>query len=261
VATAVTRKPTQEHTQEPPTTGAERVLLVLAALVGQGRAVSVKDLLGVTGLAQSTLYRQIALLKRWGFVAEHAGHYAPGPISLQLALGFDVNSLLLEASRAHMQRLAQVSQESVGLVVAVRHQVMCLEMVESRHSLRCSFEKGRAVPLKAGASAKSLLAFMQDSARTEALEQFFQDDDDARAAIEAELARVRTQGFAVSDGEVDPGVWGVSAPIFHRAGRALHSSASLTLMAPSTRIADRAGRLIDATLRAARAISEHMQTN
>ena len=74
-------------------TGAERVLLVLAARASHGKAMSVKDLLAVTGLAQSTLYRQIALLKRWGFVAENAGHYAPGPISLQLALGFPLRPL------------------------------------------------------------------------------------------------------------------------------------------------------------------------
>ena len=242
-------------------TGAERVLLVLSALASHGKAMSVKDLLRVTGLAQSTLYRQIALLKRWGFVSENAGYYAPGPISLQLALGFDGNSLLVEASRNEMQQLARFSQESIGLVVAVNNQVMCLEMIDSRHSLRCSFEKGRAVALKAGASAKSLLAFMPERARTDALDSVFHDDDADRAAIEAELEQIRTQGFAVSDSEVDPGVWGVSVPIYHRAGRAASSSASITLMAPSTRAAGRERQFIDATLRSARAISEHMQTD
>ena len=96
--------------------GAERVLFVLATLASHGKAMPVRELLAVTGLAQSTLYRQIALLKRWGFVAENAGHYAPGPISLQLALGFDLNSLVVEASRHEMQRLARTSHESVGLV-------------------------------------------------------------------------------------------------------------------------------------------------
>ena len=242
-------------------TGAERVLLVLSALASHGKAMSVKDLLGVTGLAQSTLYRQIALLKRWGFVSENAGYYAPGPISLQLALGFDGNSLLVEASRNEMQQLARFSQESIGLVVAVNNQVMCLEMIDSRHSLRCSFEKGRAVALKAGASAKSLLAFMPERARTDALDSMFHDDIADRATIEAELEQIRTQGFAVSDSEVDPGVWGVSVPIYHRAGRAASSSASITLMAPSTRAAGRERQFIDATVRSARAISEHMQTD
>jgi DNA-binding IclR family transcriptional regulator len=246
----------QEHTA----TGAERVLLVLTALASYGKAMSVKDLLAVTGLAQSTLYRQIALLKRWGFVAENAGHYAPGPISLQLALGFDVNSLLVEASREEMHKLSRASQESIGLLVAVNNQVMCLEMIDSRHSLRCSFEKGRAVPLKAGASAKSLLAFMTDKARTEALERLFFGDPAGRTRIEAELQRIRAQGYAVSDSEVDPGVWGVSAPIFPRTGRAAGCSASITLMAPSTRAVGRENQFIQGTLRAAHAISERLQT-
>ena len=100
-----------------------------------------------------------------------------------------------------MQQLARASQESIGLVVAVKHQVMCLEMVDSQHSLRCSFEKGRAVPLKAGASAKSLLAFMADKARTEVLDNLFDNDPGGRAAIEAELEQIRAQGYAVSDSE------------------------------------------------------------
>ncbi|MEM5435514.1 IclR family transcriptional regulator [Paraburkholderia diazotrophica] len=246
--------------QEQNITGAERVLLVLAALAGHGKAIAVKDLQAATNLAQSTLYRQIALLKRWGFVAENEGHYMPGPVSLQLALGFDGNSALIEAGRSEMQRLARGCGESVGLVVAVRHQVMCLEMVESEHSLRCSFEKGRAVLLKAGASAKSLLAFMADRARTEVLDSVFASEPDGRALLETELQVIRAQGYAVSDSEVDPGVWGVSVPIFHRRARTAISSASLTLMAPSTRAAGRESLFIDGTLRAARAISERMQT-
>ncbi|WP_425470835.1 IclR family transcriptional regulator [Trinickia fusca] len=246
--------------QEPTATGAERVLFVLAALASHGKAMSVKDLLGVTGLAQSTLYRQIALLKRWGFVSENAGYYAPGPISVQLALGFDINSLVVEASRELMSELARVSQESVGLVVTVNNQVMCLEMVESSHSLRCSFEKGHAVPLKAGASAKSLLAFMTDKARTEALDKMFEGDPGGRARLEAQLERIRTQGYAVSDSEVDPGVWGVSAPVFQRVGRGVGSNASITLMVPSTRATGRESQFIELTVRTARAISERLQT-
>jgi DNA-binding IclR family transcriptional regulator len=240
-------------------TGAERLLLVLTALAGHGKAMSVKDMLAVTGLAQSTLYRQVALLKRWGFVTEDAGYYAPGPISLQLAVGFDINSLLVESSRDGMTQLSRTTQESVGLVVAVNDQVICLEMVESTHSLRCSFEKGRAVPLKAGASAKSLLAFMPDKTRIETLDRQFTGDPQARIALEAELDRIRSRGYAVSDSEVDPGVWGVSVPIFRRAARGVGASASITLMAPSSRAAGREQQLADWTVRTAQAISARLQ--
>lgn len=245
--------------QESGVIGAERLLLVLTALASHGKAMSVKDMLGATGLAQSTLYRQVALLKRWGFVTEDAGFYAPGPISLQLALGFDVNSMLVEASRDSMMQLSRTTGESVGLIVAVNDQVICLEMIESTHSLRCSFEKGRAVPLRAGASAKSLLAFMADKTRAESLERQFASDDAARAALEAELERIRARGYAVSDSEVDPGVWGVSAPVFRRAARGAGASASITLMAPSSRAAGREQQLADWTVRTANAISARLQ--
>ncbi|BAN26651.1 IclR family transcriptional regulator [Caballeronia insecticola] len=245
--------------QESGVIGAERLLLVLTALASHGKAMSVKDMLGATGLAQSTLYRQVALLKRWGFVTEDAGFYAPGPISLQLALGFDINSMLVEASRDGMMQLSRTTQESVGLIVAVNDQVICLEMIESTHSLRCSFEKGRAVPLRAGASAKSLLAFMPDKARAETLERQFADDHAARAALETELDGIRARGYAVSDSEVDPGVWGVSAPVFRRASRSAGANASITLMAPSSRAIGREHQLADWTVRTANAISSRLQ--
>jgi DNA-binding IclR family transcriptional regulator len=247
--------------QDKSNNGAERILHVLASLAHHGRAMSVKELVTHTGLAQSTLYRQIATLKRWGFVSEDAGRYAPGPVSLQLALSFDLGSHLVEASRDAMQKLARVSQESVGLVVAVKDQAVCLDMVESSHSLRCSFEKGRAVPLKAGASAKSLLAFMDERRCGEILDAVFADDADGRATLEAQLARIRADGYVVSNGEVDPGVWGVSAPVFPRPTRTTPSAASITLMVPSTRVPGREAQFIDATRRTAREISERLQSH
>lgn len=242
----------------PSITGAERVLHVLASLASHGDAMTVKDLMSVTGLAQSTLYRQIAVLKRWGFVTENAGCYAPGPVSLQLALGFDINSLLVDASREEMAKLAETSHESIGLVVAVNDRLICLDMVDSAYSLRCSFEKGRAVPLSAGASAKCLLAFMNDRSRADTLDRLFPDNAAERATLEAQLDRIREDGYAMSDSEVDPGVWGVSAPLFRRSSRTTLCCAAITLMAPSTRAVGRESLFTAQTLRAAKLISNRL---
>ncbi|WP_043114520.1 helix-turn-helix domain-containing protein, partial [Pseudacidovorax intermedius] len=71
---------------------ADRVLQVLAVLARQGRPLTAAELIAHTGLTRSTLYRQLARLRRWGFVIEREGSYAPGPLSLQMALGFDLAS-------------------------------------------------------------------------------------------------------------------------------------------------------------------------
>lgn len=230
----------------------DRALAVLAALAQHGSAMTAADLMQRTGLSQSTLYRQLATLKRWGFVQELQGRYAPGPLGLQLALGFDMASHVVQQARAEMQALAQQSQESVGLVMAVNGQAVCVEMIESRQSLRCSFEKGRSVPLDKGASARCLMAHLPEGVLQPLLAAHARPK-----VLAAELAAIRKAGCAVSDGEVDPGVWGVSGPLFGPGRRAL---AALTLMAPSVRVQSRRASLIQMTLLAASRISRSLDT-
>jgi DNA-binding IclR family transcriptional regulator len=249
---------TEASSPESTVGGADRALFVLATLARHGERITARELGAKTGLSKSTLYRQLMLLKRWGFVLESDGAYAPGPVSLQLALGFDLASHLVREAQPEMELLAQQSGESVGLVVAVRDQAVCLEMVESRQSLRCSFEKGRGVPLRGGASAKSLLAFMRQDERERIIR-----GAPGTAAADADhlldaLAAIRQVGYAVSEGEVDAGVWGVSAPLFRHPARG-ESAGSITLMAPASRRQGREPELTAMTLAAARRISERLQ--
>jgi DNA-binding IclR family transcriptional regulator len=238
-----------------PVATTDRVLQVLAVLAQQRRALLVPELMALTGLARSTLYRQLVRLKRWGFVLENDGYYAPGPLSLQLALGFDLASHLVRQARSDLQALAQQSHESVGLVVAVNDNVICLDMVESELSLRCSFEKGRSVPLGAGASAKCLLAYLSEAARNISLDSQYGPASVDRQAAQSVLGAIRQAGFAVSSGEVDPGVWGISAPLF---GEGRQAVGAITLMAPISRAQGQEQTLTHMAVVAAARISRNL---
>jgi DNA-binding IclR family transcriptional regulator len=158
-------------------------------------------------------------------------------------------------ARSELQALAQQSHESVALVVAVNDRVICLDMVESEQSLRCSFEKGRSVPLGAGASAKCLLAHLPDAERSAMLDQQYGPDSAGRRAAEAEAADIRQAGFAVTAGEVDPGVWGVSVPLF---GPDRRGVGAITLMAPISRAQAQAQQLTRMTAITAARISRNL---
>jgi len=233
----------------------DRVLQVLAVLAQHGQALAVAELMERTGLARSTLYRQLARLKRWGFVLESEGLYAPGPLSLQLALGFDLASHLVRRARPGMVDLAQQSCESVGLIVAVNDKAICLDMVDSQHSLRCSFEKGRSVPLRAGASAKCVLAHLPEAARAVVLDRQWGVGTPERQAAQDELDAIRSTGFAVSTGEVDAGVWGCSVPLFDVSRRAV---GAITLMAPHVRAQGQEPALIHMAVVAAARVSRDL---
>ncbi|MCW8174521.1 IclR family transcriptional regulator [Verminephrobacter aporrectodeae] len=238
-----------------PVAAADRVLHVLAVLAQHGRLMSAAELMECTGLARSTLYRQLARLKSWGFVLEGNGHYAPGPLGLQLALGFDMASHLVQQARSDMQALARQSRESVGLVVAVNDSVVCLDMVESTQALRCSFEKGRSVPLRFGASAQCLLAHAAPVMRDAFLDRHYGAASAERQSALAALEGVARAGYAVSSGVVDAGVWGVSVPLF---GTARQAAGAMTLMAPILRAQGQEAALIGMAAVAAARISRKL---
>lgn len=240
--------------------GSERTLYLLAILARLEKAVRIQDLIQETGFAQSTIYRQLALLKKWGFVVEVDGNYTPGPMCLPLAWGFDQSSYLIEHAHPELQQLAQTSGESVGLFVVVNHHGVCLDMVESRQSLRCSFSKARSFPLTKGATAKALLGAMQATQRQTVLDRLVHESyltPQASIALQAQVTLSTQQNHTTSDGEVDAGIWGVSTPL---AGVRGQGCAVITLMAPSSRVSERAPYLIDLTLRSAHRISRCLQS-
>ena len=234
---------------------ADRVLQVLAVLACAGRPLSASELMQSTGLPRSSLYRQLARLKRFGFVAESGSLYAPGPLGLQLARGFDDGSHLVHVARPVLVQLAQQTQESAGLLVAANGQAVCLDMEESPLSLRCSFAKGRSVPLKVGASAKCVLAYLPAVQRDVLLAQAYGADAAARSMAAAELQALRERGYITTVSEVDVGVWGCSTPVFASGRRAV---AALTLMAPYQRAQPQEAQLVQATLAAAARISRSL---
>ena len=245
-------KPAMTENASTEVSAADRVLQVLAELASAGRPLTAGELMQSTGLPRSSLYRQLARLKRFGFVVESGSLYAPGPLGLQLARGFDDGSRLVHAARPILVQLAQQTQESAGLLVAANGQAVCLDMVESPLSLRCSFTKGSSVPLKVGASAKCVLAYLPAAQRDALLAQHYGAGTPAREQAAVELQQLRERGYLTTVSEVDAGVWGTSVPVFGSARRAV---AALTLMAPHQRVLGQEAQLVQATLAAAARIS------
>ena len=235
--------------EEVPTS--ERVLMVLRLVAGYGRPVSASELISASGLNKSTLYRLLASLRRWGFVMESDALYAPGPACLQMALNFDAVTLLTTHAHEAMLALRDSTQETVAVTVVMQQEAVCVSMLEPRQSLRCSFEKGRSLPLHSGATAKCLLAHLPSPVRQHILKANFNNMFEREAREKALLAIVQ-QGYACSESEVDAGVWGVSVPVLSPNQQLL---GALTLMAPVIRAQNKHQLLIDATLSAARRIN------
>ncbi|HBO7163933.1 TPA: IclR family transcriptional regulator [Pseudomonas aeruginosa] len=222
----------------------DRLLQILIALGQAPEALSAKELSLTLEQPLSSTYRHLKTLLRWGLAEEQAGQgrYLPGPACLQLAKKFDREASLIGLAKPELKRLADLSQESVALMVASNQQAICLELFDSPQ------------PLLHGASAKALLAHLEDERREEL---YLAQELSAERIdkLEQELRLIREQGYAVSQGEIDEGVWGISVPLLDSRQR-LHGA--LSLMAPALRAQSRSERLWQWTLDAAARLSARL---
>jgi IclR family acetate operon transcriptional repressor len=96
---------------------------------------------------------------------------------------------------------------------------------------------GHTVPLHATSTGKAFLAALPDSElEAIALERFTDTTITDPAALRAELATVRERGYAVSHGELEAALWGVSAAALDAGGR---PAAVVSVWGADARVRDR----------------------
>ncbi|PWB34101.1 IclR family transcriptional regulator [Pseudomonas sp. SDI] len=236
-------------------TPTDRLLQILVALGQADEALSAKDLSLNLKQPLSSTYRHLKTLLRWGLAEDNGqGRYLPGPACLQLAKKFDREAVLVTLAKPELKRLADLSQESVALMVPSNGQAICIELIDSPQPLRCCYQKGLAQPLRVGASARVLLAHM-DEARSEAILAEQGVDGAAFEVYRQSFLSIREQGYAVSLSEIDQGIWGVSAPVLDSRNR-LHGA--ISLMAPAFRAEQNRERLMRWTREVALRVSARL---
>lgn len=194
-----------------------RAAALLKALGAGGGAASVFDLADRCGINRSTAWRILATLEDSGLVERdpRTGRYGAGYALVALAAAAGHEPLV---RRAHplLRALAEACEETASLAVPRNLQLIYVDQVQAPHVMAANW-LGRPTPLHATSTGKALLAWLPEdevgAALPGRLQRFTDTTITTRAALRAELARVRERGFAVSRGELEPALWGVSAPV------------------------------------------------
>lgn len=198
-------------------------------------SLSVKDMMTLLDLPRSTIYRLLDTLKSKKLIQECGpGRYNLGLGILQLAKIASAGMNLLTIARPIMERLSEETGETVILSSLINNRAICLERIESSQVIKLTFERGKLLPLHAGASASVLLAFMEQEQQKKIIE----DLKNEKFIIDLDLFlnrlnRVKEEGYVISNEEVDPGAWAVAAPIIGADGNLL---AGLSVAGPKFRI-------------------------
>jgi DNA-binding IclR family transcriptional regulator len=219
----------------------------------------------VTGLmaSRSTIYRILNTLQLHDVVRRDAeGAYFLGRRLLSLAVHVGPGSQeldLITLAQPHLDRLSNELGEAVKLSVADDAGILVLSAVQGRREYALSVAPGQRMPIHAGAASKLLLAHLPEEQMltwlARPLAAFSSKTITDRRRLEAELARIRRQGWAEDKGENGPSIQAFAAPVIDRNSRVV-AAISVPFLAgtPSERMTTIRLAVIDA----ARTMTESM---
>ena len=194
--------------------GARRVLALMLAFSADKNTLTARDLAAATGIALPSVYRYITLLRETGLLAgDERGSYRLSARLIGLARAAEAAESIIDIADPIMRELAAETGETVILVRLIGRSAVCVHRVQSAQRLRISFEPGQPLPLERGASARLLLSGLPPELRREYLMPLAERDPEAAALLEQKAALAARQGYAVSEEELEKGVWAVSAPV------------------------------------------------
>jgi DNA-binding IclR family transcriptional regulator len=237
----------------------ERAIQLLKAVADGSDAETAPALADRVGLNRSTTWRILATLEHHGLVDRdpETNRYSVGHAVAQLAGASRYDAL---ARRAHplLRRLAEDTGETVNLAIPHRHRLVYISQVQAPHVMTANW-LGRAVALHATSTGKAFLAWLPAEERAVVLsgplERYTDQTLTDPAALEAELRDVRRRGHAVSRGELERALWGVSAPALDAHER---PAAVISVWGPESRIrAHGFRRLGEAAAASARELADH----
>ena len=207
----------------------ERGLAILSAFGSDKSTIGVSELSRELSLSRSTTHRYIATLTSLGYLQQDAEtkRYRLGPRVLDLGFAA-INSMdIREISVPHLQALSDATGFTVNMAILDGPDVVYIERCRTSRSgqrqIDLNLHVGSRLPAYCTGLGKALLAFVPEERFEEILDQADlvargPNTITDRAALRAEMERVRATGLAVNNEELAYGLRSIAAPIRARSG-------------------------------------------
>ena len=206
-----------------------RLLSLLDLFTLAAPAWSTDSLIQSLEMSRSNGYRYIKALSDVGLLTPVSdGHYVLGPRIVELDRQIRQCDPLYNAAGPAMKQLVSESRHSSLLCALFSGAVLCVREELTPDSPPTLFTRGQSRPLFQGAASKIILPYL----RPYQLHSLYGKHAKAIAtsglgsdwkSFRSHLAKIRRAGVIITAGEFNPGVIGISAPIFNRAGQILGS--------------------------------------
>ena len=239
----------------------DRALDILEFITTNGGS-GVEEVSQHLDIPKSSVYRILSTLERRGYI-RHAGpnNYEVGIRLLMLQGITERQNHFIQVARPHLQSLAQRTGQTAHLALLAVNQVGYIDTVMGNQGLSIYPSIGTRTPLYCTSLGKVLLAWLPPKKCGSILDQIklerrTSNTITSRTELEAHLAQVRKQGYALDQEEYELGLRCIGAPIHNSEGEvvAAISISGLAANYPQTDLSD----WIQTVQRTAMAISNEL---
>jgi len=241
-----------------------RGLAVIRAL-DSPEPMTLSDVARATALTRASARRFVLTLEELGYVQQTSGRFALTPRVLELGFAYLSALGLPEIAQPHMERLVDEVRESSSISVLDGESVVYVARVPTRRIMNVVISVGTRFPAYATSMGRVLLSGLEPSVCAQVLDRIelvplAHDTITTRTQLEAELDRVRRQGYAIVDQELESGLRSVAAPIRDRRDRVV-AAINLAVQAARVSVADIRESLLAPLLDAAASIERDLGAN
>jgi IclR family pca regulon transcriptional regulator len=202
----------------------ERGLAVIRAFDSTHHELTLSDVAAATGVTRAAARRFLLTLTELGYVRSDGRYFSLSPRVLELGFAYLSSLSLPEVAEPHLEALVAEVNESSSVSVLDGPDVVYVARVPTSRIMTVAISVGTRFPAYATSMGRVLLASQSEDEVDGYLDGVHLDRLTSRtiasvAAFRAELVKVRAQGWALVDQELEEGLRAVAAPIRDRAGR------------------------------------------
>lgn len=203
-----------------------RGLQVIRSFSAQAPQQTLSEVAQRTGLTRAGARRILLTLEGLGYVRCNGRQFSLAPRILDLGFAYLSSLPLWNLAEPVMERLVEEVKESCSASVLDGADVVYVLRIPTHKIMSINLGVGSRLPAYCTSMGRTLLAELDERALDELVREHPLVRRTARtivdaAALKAELARVREQGWCIVDQELEEGLVSLSAPIRDRGGRAI----------------------------------------
>ena len=243
----------------------DRGLSVIRAFSAEHPELTLSGVAKITGLTRAAARRFLHTLVDLGYVRCDGNKFTLRPKILELGYAYLSSLSLPEVAMPHLEQLVQKVRESSSVCVLDGDEVVYIARVPTKRIMTVSISVGTRFPAYATSLGRVLLAAQTDQwlngyFASVKLRMFTSHTIVDPAALRAELQRVKEQGWALVDQELEDGLRSIAAPIHDLEGHVI-ASVNVSTHATRTSLGEMVERLLAPLLATARLIENDLSSS